>query len=237
MNARIEDARIEDARPPGRSRRVAGLAARVLARTLLLAAGLAVAAVGFGWFVDAHRETVAYLSAPACGSPAAVPGAPCTAHETGTVRAKRIVNGNDDTEYELTVARETVTGGFFDVGAAFYEDVAVGTYVDLTVWNGRVAELSYHGHRARNPDTPWLASFQVALVVAAGATLTVYGVGGLRRDTWKFPLIAYGFFVLAAFFGSLIFVGAQWPLALVLGIPVACWLLLTAMVTGANLAG
>ncbi len=157
-------------------------------------------------------------------------------HETGKVTAGRVDSSSDSTSYKLTVSRETAPSSTYDVGEAFYDDVEIGTYVDLTVWQGRVAEVSYHGHRARNLSTPWLASFQLALVVAGGATLTVFGLTGTRRGIWLFHLIAYGFFVVLAFFGSIFLVSAQWPFAVILGIAVACWLFLTAAVAGITVA-
>ncbi|WP_030231662.1 hypothetical protein [Streptomyces sp. NRRL S-350] len=225
------NARIEDARPPRRLRRAAGRVARWLACLLLLVAGAATAALGFSWFVDAYHESGAYLTAPSCGTAEAVPGADCLRHEAGKVRAGRVDNSGDSPSYELTVSRESAPSGTYTVGKAFYDDVEIGTDVELAVWRGRVVVVSYHGHRADNPSTYWLTSLKVALLVGLGSALTAYGVTLPRGGAVGSPAMGAAFVVVFAFFGSLLFLSTQWPFAVTLGVPVLAWVLMTAAVT------
>ncbi|MFE6055918.1 hypothetical protein ACFQ6N_34675 [Kitasatospora sp. NPDC056446] len=229
------NARDRDAAPSDGVRRAAGAAARVLAQGLLLLAGLATVALGFTWFVDTYDEAGRYRTAPACGTAAAVAGTDCVLGETGRVAARKRDDSGDSTSYELTVARETAPRETFDVGEAFYDDTEIGTNVDLKVWRGRVAEVSYHGHRAQNPDTPWLTSVEVAFLIGLGSVLTVYGLTWPRDNARSVPVFAALWVVAFSFAGCVILVQIQLPFALTLGIPVLGWVLMTAGTTAVTL--
>ncbi|MFB7618342.1 hypothetical protein [Kitasatospora sp. NPDC056181] len=224
------NARIEDARPPGRTR-ASGAAVRALARGLLLLAGLATVVLGFSRFVDAYESVDAYRSAPRCGTAAAAPGAPCVRHETGKVTARTIDHTGDSDSYDLTVARESGPGQIFSVGKAFYDGAKVGTDVDLRIWNGRLVEVSWHGHRASPPDIPWLSSFKLALLVGAGSALVVCGLAWPRGSAQAVPVIAAFWIALFSFLGSFFLCLAQWPFAVTLAVPVLGWLFVTTIST------
>ncbi|WP_354644749.1 hypothetical protein [Kitasatospora camelliae] len=229
------NAHIEDATPPSRFRLAAGPGLRVLAQGLFLLAGLAVTVLGFGRFVDVNDEMGAYRRAPACGTAAAAPGTDCVRHETGTVTAGDTDSGGEGTTYTLTVARETAPTHGYTVDSGFYYAAEVGTEVDLTVFRGRVAELSQGGHHAQNPGTPWLASAEVAFLVGLGSAFTVQGLAWSRpgprgaRST-----VAALAVVPPAFLGSLVLISSQLPLAVTLAGPVLGWLVLTAVATAAT---
>ncbi|MER7580684.1 hypothetical protein [Kitasatospora sp. NPDC097691] len=219
-------------RDPGASggyRRASVAPGRLLARSLLVLAGLAVTAVGFRLFLDVHDEMGAHRTAPVCGTAAATPGTDCARHESGRVTARK-----DDDGYRLTVARETAPTGTYDVDQDFYDDVETGTNVEVTVWRGRVAEIAYHGHRAENPRSSRLPALEVAAVVAVGSALTARGLARSRDADWGAP--ALGAFVIGyfAFVGGEFLLPAPWPLAVTLGVPLLGWLVLTA--TAASLA-
>ncbi|MFD8756450.1 hypothetical protein ACFV0O_36560 [Kitasatospora sp. NPDC059577] len=227
------NARIEDAKPVGRLRRVGAPVLHGLARGLLLLTGLAVTVLGFTRYVDAYDGVGAPRHAPTCGTAAAAPGADCLRHETGKVTAGRVDNSNDAPGHWLTVARETAGEHEYPVGKAFYDDVEVGTDVDVTVFRGRVAEVSYRGHRARNPSTPWLASTEIALLVGLGSALTAYGLTRARPATEATPVGIAAFITFLSFFGNLVLVSTQLPLAVTLAVPALAWLALTAGSTAA----
>ncbi|MEU9044740.1 MULTISPECIES: hypothetical protein [unclassified Kitasatospora] len=224
------NARIKDARPPGRPRVLAAVG-RTLARGLLLLAGLATVFVAFSWFVGGYRSVDAYLAAPDCGTAAAAPGAACVRHETGKVTAGKVDNSGDSTSYELTVARETARSHTFDVGEAFYDEVAIGTDVDLKIWNGRAVEVSWHGHRASVPDIPWLTCLKVALLVGAGTALTLYGLAWPSASAQAVPPATALGMAFVSLLGSFTLCLAQWPLVVTLALPILAWLLFTAVTT------
>ncbi|MGV9271188.1 hypothetical protein ACWDRR_41870 [Kitasatospora sp. NPDC003701] len=226
-------ARIRDARPPGGFRRIAGPAVRVLTQALFLLAGMATTVLCFTWFVDGYHAVGAYHHAPACGTAAATPGTDCVLHETGKVTARRVDNSDESTTYLLTVVRETAPKHTYTVGKAFYNDTGVGAAVDLTVFRGHVSELSYHGHRAQNPHTPWLTALKVALLAGLGSALTAHGLTWWRSGMQAGPSLLAVFISFLSFFGGLILMSTQWPLAVTLGIPVLGWLLMTAGSTAA----
>ncbi|GAB7184024.1 hypothetical protein ATKI12_3855 [Kitasatospora sp. Ki12] len=204
-------------RDPGASggpRRTAGSPGRLLAQGLLVLAGLATAAFGFGLYLDTHDEAVAHHTAPACGTTAAPPGTDCVRSESGRVTARKT-----DGAYLLTVARETAPAQTFEVDQDFYQSTAIGADVELRLWHGRVAEVSYHGHSAENPVGTRLPSLGVAALVAAGSALTVRGLTRSRRDTGDARLGAAVVIGPCAYIGSTFLIPWQWPLVLVLGIP------------------
>ncbi|GAB7184026.1 hypothetical protein ATKI12_3857 [Kitasatospora sp. Ki12] len=226
------NARIEDARPPRRLRRIVGVAARVLAQGLLLAAGLASTVLGFEWFIDAYDAGGAYRTAPVCGTAAAAPGTDCARHETGKVVAKNVDNSGDSTVYHLTIGRETAPGDGYSVSKEFYYDTEVGADVDLTIWHDRVAEVFYRGHRDPIPSTPWLTSLKVGLLVALGSALTAHGLSWSRSGAPSG--VAVGVLVLSTF-GSLVYTVSQCSFGVTLGIPVFGWVVMTAFATAAAL--
>ncbi|MFC5664851.1 hypothetical protein ACFP3U_17915 [Kitasatospora misakiensis] len=231
------NARIKDARPPGGFRRIAGPVVRVVTQALFLLTGLATTVLGFTWFVDGYHAVGAHRHAPACGTAAATPGTDCVLHESGKVTARKVNRNEDSTTYSLTVTREKAPKHTYDVGKAFYNDAKVGTDVDLAIFRGRVVELSYHGHRAENPITPWLTSFKVALLAGLGTLLTAHGLTWWRSGANSVPVVAGGFTAFVSFFGALVLMSTQWALALTLGLSVLGWLLLTAATTAATMDG
>ncbi|MEV7775050.1 hypothetical protein [Kitasatospora sp. NPDC086791] len=224
------NARIEDARPPGRPR-ASGAVTRALARCLLVVVGLAAVVVGFGWFLDTFRSVDAYRTAPVCGTPAAAPGTPCVRRETGKVTARNIDSGGDSNSYLLTVARETGPAHTFNVGQAFYDEAGIGTDVDLKVWNGRAVEVSWHGHRAAPRDIPFRTSLKLSLLIGAGSAVTVYGLAWPRGGGRAVPPLAAVPITLSSFIGGFVLFAAQWPLVITLGVPALGWLFLIAVST------
>ncbi|MFJ3793140.1 hypothetical protein [Kitasatospora sp. NPDC090091] len=225
---------IEDARPPGGFRRIAGPAARVLTQVLFLVAGLATTVLGFTLFVEGYDAVGAHRHAPVCGTAAATPGTDCLLHETGKVTGRRVDRGDNGDTYALTVARETAPEHRYTVGEAFYDDAQVGTDVDLSIFRGRVSELSYQGHRAENPITPWLTAFKVALLAGLGSALTAHGLTWWWRSGPQVgPAVFAVVIAFVSFVGGLCFMSTQWPLAVTLGLPVLGWLFLTAGSCGA----
>ncbi|MEU6238578.1 hypothetical protein [Kitasatospora sp. NPDC047058] len=225
------NARIEDATSPGRFRQAVGPAGRVLVQGLLLLAGLAVTVLGFGRFVDANEEAVAYHSAAVCDTAAATPGTDCVRHETGKVTDKN----SGDSYYNLTVARETAPKHTFEVPWTLYTDTEVGSEVDLAVFHGRVAEISHHGSHSQTAGTSWSASLEVALLVGLGSTLTVQGLTWSRSGSRGARIVLTNLTVtLTAFFGCLVLMSSTTSLGLTLAIPVFGWLLMTAVVTTAS---
>ncbi|MFB7619706.1 hypothetical protein [Kitasatospora sp. NPDC056181] len=226
--------RIRDAKRPARPRgpRPSGAVAHALTKGLFLLAGLATTVLGFSWFVDEHDAAGAYRTAPVCGTAAHTPGTDCVRHETGKVTAISTDIDGESTTYRLTVARETAPGHSYTVNSAVFYDAKVGVDVELAVFRGRVAEVSYHGHRAQNPGTPWLTSVEVALLVGLGSALTATGVShsrlGLRAAPFYFSTAV--FVAAMAFLGCLVFVSSQQPLAVTLAAPVLGWLSMTACV-------
>ncbi|GAB7184027.1 hypothetical protein ATKI12_3858 [Kitasatospora sp. Ki12] len=227
------DARTEDARPPGAFRTVA----RVLARGLLVLAGLATVAAGFGWFVATYHEMAAHRTAPVCGAAGTAPGTACVRHETGKVRALTYKETSDSTTYKMTVGREEAPAHTLEVGEAFYDEAQVGTDVDLKVWNGRVIEVSWHGHRATVRSTPVLTSFELALLIGAGTALTAYGLAWPRDTALAVPVLGASWTAGAAMLGSFLFTTTLWPLPISLSVPLLGWLIATAVTTAAAREG
>ncbi|MET9399406.1 hypothetical protein [Kitasatospora sp. NPDC002965] len=233
------NARIRDTKPPARPRsRPPGAVARALTQGLFLLAGLAATVLGFGWFVDANDAASAYRNAPICGTAEHTPGTDCAQRASGRVTARYAATSGDSTIYTLTVARETAVPDeaprhSYTVDSAFYNATKAGADVDLTVFRGRVAEVSYEGHRAQNAGTPWLISLEIALLAALGSALTAHGLTWSRTGAQATPFyIAMAVFVAAmALFGCLTLISSQLPLAATLAVPVLGWLLMTASIT------
>ncbi|MEV7775051.1 hypothetical protein [Kitasatospora sp. NPDC086791] len=230
------NARIRDARPPGGLRRAVGTVLHVLTRGLLLLAGLTVTVLGFDRYVDTYHVVGAHRHAPMCGTVAATPGTDCVRHETGKVTAGH-VDGGDSDSYWLTVARETAAGEDYMVGKALYDDVEIGTDVDLTVFRGRVTEISHHGHRNEKLITPWRTSVEIALLVGLGSALTAYGLTRAHPGTAAAPVGMAAVIVLLSPCGTLFLVSAQLPLAVTLAVPALAWLAVTAGSTAAARTG
>ncbi|MFB7126535.1 hypothetical protein [Kitasatospora sp. NPDC056273] len=216
-------------RPRQHSRRSAAPAARIVAQALLVVIGLSTVALGFSWFVDTYDEALAYRGAPVCGAPATAPGADCTKQETGRVTAKKTDSNGDSTTYGLTVSRETVPTATYSVTEGLYDSLENGVNVDLTLWRGRVVELSHQGHRSTVQSTPWLTALKLALLVGTGTVLAVYGLLLRRLVSWALPLAVLPFLVLFTVLGSIILITAQWPFALTIALPLIGWLVLTAI--------
>ncbi|MFF7458072.1 hypothetical protein [Kitasatospora sp. NPDC008115] len=222
------DTRTKDAKQPPALSRITGSVARAVIPGLFLLAGLATTVLGFVRFVDANDVAVAYRSAPACGAAEHTPGTDCVRRETGKVTDRYTMSG-DGTTYLVKVAREATPVHRYEVNRDFYSATKVGADVDLTVYRGRVTEVSYQGHRTTNPGTPWLASLKVALLAGLGAALTIAGLTWSREGAHPVPFAAVmgGFTATFAMLGCLTLMAEQLPLAALLAVPVFGWLLMT----------
>ncbi|MFJ9444559.1 caspase family protein [Kitasatospora sp. NPDC101235] len=205
--------------------------ARVVAQALLVLTGLSTVALGFSWYVDAYDDTVAYRSAPLCGAPGTAPGTGCTTQETGRVTGKKTDQSSDSTTYDVTVSREAAPTAAYSVTEELYDSVENGTNVDLTLWKGRVVQVSHQGHRSAVVSALWLTSLKLALLVGLGTIVSIYGLLGRRLESWGIPLTVLPFLVFLTFIGSVILLIAQWPFAVTLAVPVIAWLVLTAIAT------
>ncbi|MEK2489939.1 hypothetical protein WN990_10285 [Kitasatospora purpeofusca] len=212
-------------RDPGASgakRRPSLPAGALLLQGILVLAGLAVTALGFWLFLDAHDEIHGYRTAPACGA-AAEPGADCNRYETGRVTARK-----NDGEYRLTVARETAPKETYNVDQDFYEDVQIGSNVRVTVFHARAVEISDRGHHADSLQDPHLPALEVAALIALGSALTVNGLAR-SRDSGAGLLSGPGIGLLA-FIGGSMLLQLPLPPAVTLGIPLVGWIALVAAV-------
>ncbi|MER6364003.1 hypothetical protein [Kitasatospora sp. NPDC001527] len=207
---------------------------------LLVLAGLATTALGFGWFAAADMRVHAYRSAPACDTAAARgPGTHCVRHEPGRVTAKAVHAGagpaadNPEATHTVTVAREAAPTRSYKVGAAFYADVEIGAAVDLMIFRGRVASVAYQGHRADNPNRSSLAVLLgVALLVGLGSTLTSHGLSWSRLGPSAARFAAIGAVAaVLAFFAGFGLIWSSLPPALLLGLPALAWLITIAAFT------
>ncbi|MFJ8431285.1 hypothetical protein ACIQ9P_08290 [Kitasatospora sp. NPDC094019] len=205
---------------------------------LLVLAGLAATVVGFVWFAGADIRVYAYRDAPACGAAEQRPDANCVRHETGTVTAKNVHSGagpgaaNPSAGHTVTVGRAAAAARGYEVPEAFYDRVRVGADIDLTVFRGRVAALTYQGHRADNQDVSYLVSFGVPLLLGLGSAVTTHGLTWSRPGprAARFGTVA-GTALVLAFIGSLCFVSLPMPPALLVAVPVLLWLAVTAACT------
>ncbi|MFJ3221352.1 hypothetical protein ACIPLC_36215 [Kitasatospora sp. NPDC086801] len=229
----------DESSPPGpqdarRRGRAAALTLRRMAQTLLLLLGLSAVGLGFARFVDAYHEGWAYRGAPVCGAPAIKPGADCTLRESGRVTRTAAERDGDSTSYSLTVAREKAPTDTYNVGEAFYEDVGTDTVVNLTVWRGQVVEVDYHGHRARNPHTLWLAILKLALLIGAGTGLIAGGLLGPNLGSWWVPAGMSVPVAATTLVGAAMLLLMDWPLAATLTLAVLAWLLAVSVVAGTS---
>ncbi|MFE6867165.1 hypothetical protein ACFVFS_11435 [Kitasatospora sp. NPDC057692] len=231
------NARGSRAMPPGRVR-LLGAGAPWLAPALLVLVGLAATVAGFVWFAQADIRVYAYRNAPACGAAAHRPGTDCVRHETGRVTAKDVHPGagpgSADPEggHTVTVARRAAPARGYEVAEAFYDRVRIGADVDLTVFRGRVAALTYEGHRQDNLDVSYLVSFGVPFLTALGSALVTHGLTWSRLGPGLTRFAGAGGPVLAlAFISSLTFVSVPMPPALLLVLPILLWLTATAAAT------
>ncbi|MFJ9777024.1 hypothetical protein ACIRVF_38315 [Kitasatospora sp. NPDC101157] len=197
-----------------------------LARVPVLLAGLAVTVLGFVRFVDVFQEIHLYRTVPTCATPAARPGALCATVESGRVTEQWKEPGDGSTTYKLTVARETAPVRSYMVGQAFYEDVSPGTVVELKILRGKVLEVSYHGHRARALNFPWLKWIEFSVVIGAGVALVLAG-GYLDELVQLVGMLAVTAAVtaVATAIGAAVLITVQWPLVISLAIGAALWLL------------
>ncbi|WP_371515400.1 hypothetical protein [Kitasatospora sp. NBC_01300] len=219
----------QDARPRGRA---AAQALRVVLRALLLLLGLTAVGLGFARFVDTYHEGWAYRGAPVCGAPAIGPGVDCTLRESGRVTKRATERDGDSTSYTLTVAREKAPTADYDVGEAFYDDVRTDTVVNLTVWRGQVVEVDYHGHRARNPHTLWLAILKLALLVGAGTALVTGGLLGPNLRSWWTPAGMSVPMAVTTQVGAAMILLMGWPLPVTVTLAVLAWLLALSVISG-----
>ncbi|MFB8174128.1 hypothetical protein ACFC60_39880 [Kitasatospora purpeofusca] len=206
----------------GRSRRTRAPlpTGALLLQGLLVLAGLAVTALGFGLFLDAHEEIHGYRTAPACDT-AAEPGPDCNRYETGRVTARK-----NDGEYRLTVAREAAPKETYNVDQDFYDDVQIGTEVRVTVFHARAVEISERGHHADSLQDPHLPALEAAALIAVGSALTVHGLAR-SRDSDAGPGSGLGIGFLA-FVGGSMLLQMPLPFAVTLGVPLVGWIALTA---------
>nr|BFD95580.1 hypothetical protein KitaXyl93_69400 [Kitasatospora sp. Xyl93] len=206
-------------------------AARLVARTLLVLTGVAAVALGFARFTDTYDEVFAYRDAPACAALAGPPATDCTTRETGRVTGRKTHWEGENTSHQLTVSREAAPDRTYYVSEDLYDSTRTGADVDLTLWNGRVVELSHGGHRNAIITAPWRSVLELSLLIGAGTALAVQTLLRGHRTGWKAPAAAYLVIAFLAFFGSttMITIGLAFAIALTVGI--TGWLVLTAGVT------
>ncbi|MFB7129958.1 hypothetical protein [Kitasatospora sp. NPDC056273] len=207
------------------SRRAARL--RAAGRVLIVLAGLVPVVAGFLLFVRTYDVTVAYRTAPVCGTSAAGAGADCLRLESGRVVRKKVDTDreNDLSSYKLVVARETAGGDEYDVGEPFFQDVEVGTAIDVGVWKGKVVQISYRGHRAVKPQLPWLPVLGVALLISVGSAAVVHGLHRSREGLRDVVQVGSIVFTVGSFAGSLVLIGAfQWSFPVTITVAVLAWL-------------
>ncbi|MFE6867170.1 hypothetical protein ACFVFS_11460 [Kitasatospora sp. NPDC057692] len=234
------NARITDARPPNRPRPPKAVA-RALIPALLILAGLAATVLGFTWFAGADLRVYGYRSAPPCSAKADQPATGCVRIETGTVTAKAVhagagpAAGDPAASLTVTVAREAAPTRSYKVGAAFHQDVEIGTTVDLTIFRGRVAALTYQGHRADNPNASFPVLLGVALLVGLGSATASHGLSWPRLGPAAARFAAVGALaVVFAFFGCFALVWLPLTPVLLLALPAFLWLTATAAFTVAT---
>ncbi|MFI9366590.1 hypothetical protein ACIG5E_36905 [Kitasatospora sp. NPDC053057] len=197
-----------------------------MAHITILLAGLAVTVFGFVRFVDVFEEIHTYRAVPTCATPAAKPGALCAARESGRVTKRWTEADDGSTTYKLAVARETAPTDDYSVGEAFYDDVGPGTIVDLKVLRGKVLEVSYHGHRAKPMNLPWLKWIEFSALIGAGVALVLTAMYLDEVDVMASMLLASGVVAaVATAIGSAVLITIQWPLIVTLVIGIALWLL------------
>ncbi|MFJ8437188.1 hypothetical protein ACIQ9P_38440 [Kitasatospora sp. NPDC094019] len=211
---------LRDPGAAGGSRRPSLPTRALLVQGLLVLAGLAVTMLGFLLFLDVHHGMHGYRTAPPCDS-AAGPGADCRRYEGGRVTARKA-----DGEHRLTVARETAPAATFDVDQDFYDDVQIGTNVQVTVFHARAVEISYRGHHGDNLRDPHLPALGVAALVAVGSALTVNGLARSRES--EAGLASGPGIGLLAFVGASLLLQMPLPFAVTLGIPLVGWTALIA---------
>ncbi|WP_459648000.1 hypothetical protein [Kitasatospora sp. Ki12] len=206
-----------------RRRRKAPLAVRVAGRVLLVAVGLCAVGFGFFRFTDAFEAAGAHRGAPVCGTAEAGAGAECLHQESGRV-TKKYEDGGDSTSYMLTVARETAPSGDYSVSKPFYEDVEVGSVVDLRVYRGAVVRLAYRGHQAEHLHILWMAMLEAALVIGIGTSAVAHGLAAPPARKWWVAVSMSVPTAVTAIGGSAVLVSLQWPLAVTLALAVLGWL-------------
>ncbi|MFD5461790.1 hypothetical protein ACFWIQ_03050 [Kitasatospora sp. NPDC127059] len=209
-------------------RRSLGELLRTVIPAVLVVLGLGLTILGFVRFIGTFEDTRAYRATPVCTADAK-PGADCATLESGRVKKKEKEIGSDSTDYMLTVSRETAPTGRYSVGKAFYNDVTVGTDVDLKILHGKVFELSYHGHRYQPVSTPYLTIAGFSAMIGFGMIMMV--AGGLA-DLEFMAALALAYAVgasIATVIGSMLLISLQWPLFVTLPISVLCWLIVAAI--------
>ncbi|MGW4896786.1 hypothetical protein ACWEQL_31690 [Kitasatospora sp. NPDC004240] len=228
------DDRIRDAKPPARRRLSAEAVARALVQGLFLLAGLAATVLGFGLFLEANDVVNAHRTAPVCGTAAHTSGTDCVLRRTGKVTAKDSTVG-EISKYTLTVARETAPGHDYSVSSNLYDAVEVGVDVEMTVYRGRVAEMSYNGTSAQFPGRLWQTAFKVSFLAGLGSALTVFGLTWSREGADALPFANGSALFIApmTYFGFNMLVPTQLSLTAILAAPVVGWLILTLFCTAA----
>ncbi|MET8541869.1 hypothetical protein ABZW03_14610 [Kitasatospora sp. NPDC004799] len=209
-------------------------AARLLVRVLLVLTGLATVALGFARYVDTYDEAVAYRDAPSCTALGTAPATDCNIHETGRVTSKKARWDGESYSYEVTLSRETVPAHLYGVTEGLFNSVADGADVDVTVWNGRVVELSHRGHRSPVAYPPWDTAVELALLIGAGSALLVFGLLSGHRDGWIVPAAACLFLAFTTFIGGPVLIINQFSFGLTLALPLIGWLLITAAATAVS---
>ncbi|MFD8780902.1 helix-turn-helix domain-containing protein [Kitasatospora sp. NPDC059599] len=224
--------------PPGRARTVytrtlpglpPGHRAPGWARGLLVLVGVAAVALGFARYAGAYTTAGAYLTAPVCGTPAAVAGADCLLRTTGRVTDKQTKDGTG-AEYDLTMTRGAPAPTDTSVvDRGFYDAVEIGMAVDLKVWRGRVMEISKPGQHYVVEYTPFLTCTELALLIGLGTALTIVGAVGPKPGA---PASAARSGALIASFAWIVsgeFLTDLWPFTPTLVVSAVGWVLLTAV--------
>ncbi|MFE7563450.1 hypothetical protein [Kitasatospora sp. NPDC057500] len=228
MNVRRRDT----ARSSGGSLWSPGAVVAQLVCGVIVLAGLGLVVLGFRSFVLTYDEVTAYRHAPVCGATVAS-GADCLRHETGRVAQRSAQGSREGTVYQLAVAGETGSVyGVYDVDEAFYDDMPLGSAVELTVFRGRVVEVAAAGHRARAAQVPLRACLELTVLGFLGSSLVIHGTRpaltrlGLGKPTMGLFRITVGsavFFAVPPLFGSVMALQLHVPPAVVLPLAVLGW--------------
>ncbi|MEE1781565.1 hypothetical protein PUR71_01230 [Streptomyces sp. SP17BM10] len=197
---------------------------------MLLVAGLCAVGFGIAQTVAVNQDVGAYARAPGCTTGNPPPGPACVWLESGRVTGRYVGRSGDSTTHNLTVARESDPGGEdYDVGVAFYDDADVGTYVQLKVWKGDVAEVYYRGHKSVFPQFRFGFLALLALLIAVGTSMVIAGLPRVDEDARWMSLVALVPFFFAGWFFDLFFGAVRLPLAVAVAVITTGWLAMTAI--------
>ncbi|WP_344626564.1 hypothetical protein [Kitasatospora arboriphila] len=119
---------------------------------------------GIMWILILNQNDTGYRSAPHCEAVATQQGTDCLATETGRV-IKKIEHGDEPTELKIERAsgrQETVDAG------PLAEIVQADANITLSVWKGKVVQISAAGRTNRIPHISTLLALAPAFLIGGG---------------------------------------------------------------------